>query len=298
MTRTAAGTTSRRDFLRYAAGAATFGPFFFFPARALASQKTLKIAKWAHALPEFDQWFVNVWAKEWGNKNDTNVTVDIIPVEQIRDRAFTEIKAGKGHDVFIFPWPPAEFHQSVIDHGEIYQAVAPRVGAIQQLANRSTFNFQTKKYFGFADFWIPSPMHFFADYWDAVDMPLGPVHYNGLLGGAKNIRDKFNVPCGLAFSPTLEGNITLHTILYAFRAWIFDLNGGVVFNKNVFAKVALMYLRDLYKQSGTPEQLTWGSLGNMRAMVARKPSCSISGICLLRTAEKESPEIARKMRLK
>jgi multiple sugar transport system substrate-binding protein len=297
MTRTAAGMTSRRDFFRLAAGAAAFGPFFLFPQRALASQKTLKIAKWAHFLPEFDQWFVNVMAKDWGNKNDTNVVVDIIPIEQVRDRAFAEVKAGEGHDLFIFPWPPAEFSQHVIDHGEIYQAVAPRYGAIQQLAHRSTLNFKTKTYFAFADFWIPSPMHFFQDYWGEIGFPLGPGTYGGLLGGGKKIRDKFGVPCGLAFSPTLEGNVTLHTILYAFRAWILDGNEDVVFNKNVFAKVALMYLRDLYQQSGTPEQLTWGSAGNVRAMLTRKTSCSMNGISLLRTAEKESRETAKKIRL-
>src|SRR5580765_7142690 len=85
------GNSSRRDFLKVAAGAAAFGPFFLFPQRARASQQTLKIATWAHFLPEFDQWFVDVLAKEWGHKNDTNVTVDIIPVEQIRDRAFAEV---------------------------------------------------------------------------------------------------------------------------------------------------------------------------------------------------------------
>lgn len=291
------GNSSRRDFLKLAAGAAAFGPYFLFPERARATQQTLKIAKWAHFLPEYDQWFVNALAKDWGQKNDTNVTVDIIPVEQIRDRAFAEVKAGSGHDLFIFPWPSAEFHQHVIDHGEIYQAVASRVGAIQQLAHRSTFNFQTKKYFGFADFWIPSPVHFFQDYWGQIGMPLGPRHYGSLIGGGKEIRDKFGVPCGLAFSPTLEGNVTLHTILYAFRAWILDGNGNVAFNKNAFAKVALMYLQDLYQQTGTPEQLTWGSAGNVRAMLAHKTSCSINGISLLRTAEKESPETAKKMRL-
>ena len=291
------GNSSRRDFLKLAAGAAAFGPYFLFPERARATQQTLKIAKWAHFLPEYDQWFVNALAKDWGQKNDTNVTVDIIPVEQIRDRAFAEVKAGKGHDLFIFPWPSAEFCRHVIDHGEIYQAVASRVGAIQQLAHRSTFDFQTKKYFGFTDFWIPSPVHFFQDYWGQIGMPLGPGHYGSLLGGGKQIRDKFGAPCGLAFSPTLEGNVTLHTILYAFRALILDENGNVAFNKNVFAKVALKYLQDLYQQSGTPEQLTWGSAGNVRAMLAHKTSCSINGISLLRTAEKESPETAKKMRL-
>ena len=297
MTRSAEGKTSRRDFLKLAAGAAACGPFFIFPERVRASQQTLKIAKWAHFLPEFDQWFVDVLAKEWGQKNDTNVTVDIIPVEQIRDRAFAEVKAGTGHDLFIFPWPPAEFCQHVIDHGEIYQAVAPRVGAIQQLAHRSTFNSQTKKYFGFADFWMPSPMHFFEDYWGTIGMPMGPVHYGGLLGGAQKIREQFGAPCGLAFSPTLEGNVTLHTMLYASRAWIFDGRGGVVFNKNMYAPLALKYIQSLYQQAGTPEQLTWGAAGNVRAMLAHKTSCSINGISLLRTAEKESSDTAKKLRL-
>jgi multiple sugar transport system substrate-binding protein len=297
MTTTKGGNSSRRDFLKLAAGTVACGPFFLFPERALAGQKQLKIAKWAHFLPEFDQWFVNVLAKDWGRQNDTNVTVDIIPVEQIRDRALAEVKDGKGHDMFIFPWPPAEFCQHVIDHEEIYQAVASRVGAIQQLAHRSTFNFQTKKYFGFADFWVPSPVHFFQDYWGQIGMPVGPVHYGGLLAGAKQILDRFSVPCGLAFSPTLEGNVTLHTILYAFRAWILDGNGNVIFNRNVFATTALKYIQSLYQQAGTPEQLSWGSTGNVRAMLNRKTSCSINGISLLRTAEKDSPDTAKRIRL-
>jgi multiple sugar transport system substrate-binding protein len=295
--RSKGSATSRRDFLKWAAGAAVSGTFFLFPDHALASQKTLKIAKWAHFLPEFDQWFVNVMAQDWGKQNDTKVTVDIIPVEEIRGHAFTEVKAGKGHDLFIFPWPPAEFCQHVIDHAEIYHAVASRVGAIQQLAHRSTFNFQTKKYFGFADFWIPSPVHFFQDYWDQIGMPLGPVHYGSLLGGGKKLRDQLNIPCGLALSPTLEGNVTLHTILYAFRAWTLDGSGNVLFNKNAFAVGALKYIQALYKDSGTPDQLAWGPGGNVQAMLARKTSCSTNGISLLRTAEKENPDIARKIRL-
>lgn len=297
MTRTASSHTSRRDFLKLAAGTAAFGPFFHFPVRALAGQKTLKIAKWTHFLPEFDQWFVNVLAAEWGRQNETRVTVDVIPVEQIRERAFAEVKAGKGHDLLIFPWPPAEFCRHVIDHGEIYQAVASRVGAIQQLAHRSTLNFKTKTYFAFADFWVPSPMHFFYDYWSQIGMPLGPGTYGSLLGGAKQIREQLGIPCGLAFSPTLEGNVTLHTILYAFRALLSDGSESILFNKNAFAVTALKYIQSLYQSSGSPEQLAWSSAGNVRAMVAHKSSCSINGISLLRTAERENPEIAKKMRL-
>jgi multiple sugar transport system substrate-binding protein len=297
MKRLQSSKRSRRDFLKVAAGVAAFGPFCSFPVRALAGQQTLKIAKWAHFLPEYDQWFANVLAAEWGKRNDTNVIIDLIPVEQIRDRAFAEVKAGKGHDLFIFPWPPAEFHQHVIDHGEIYQAVAARVGAIQQIAHRSTFNFHTKKYFGFADFWVPSPVVFFDDLWSQIGMPMGPLHYGGLLSGSARIRDQFGVPCGLALSPTLEGNITLHTILYASRAWIFGQDGSIVFNKSVFAAQALKYIQALYQQAGSRDQLSWGSGANVRAMVAHKASCSINGISLMRTAEKESPDAGKKLRL-
>ena len=73
MTRNTGAKASRRDFIKLAAGAAAFGPFFLFPGRALASQKTLKIAKWAHFLPEYDQWFADVLAQDWGKQNDTRV---------------------------------------------------------------------------------------------------------------------------------------------------------------------------------------------------------------------------------
>jgi len=289
--------TSRRSFLKLAGSAVAFGPFFLFPDRALAGQKTLKIAKWAHLLPDFDQWFENVWAKDWGRQNDTKVSVDIIAVEEVRDRAFTEVKAGKGHDIFMFPWPPAEFSPHVIDHQEIYDAVASKYGVIQQLAFRSTFNARTKTHFAFADFWMPSPLHFFQDYWAQIGMPLGPVHYGSLRGGGKQLRDQLNIPCGLAFSPTLEGNITLHTILYAFRSWILDGRGNLLFNKNAFAVNVLKYIQALYQESGTPDQLTWGSGGSVRAMLARRTSSSINAISLLRAAEKQNPDVAKNIRL-
>lgn len=295
MTRTPVRAASRRQFLKFAAGAATVGPFFLFSDRVLASEKTLKIAKWAHFLPEFDDWFVKGLATDWGKRNNTTVTVDIIPVEEVRDRAFAEAKVGKGHDIFVFPWPPAEYGQYVIDHAGIYQMIAPRFGAIQQLAHRSTFNPTTKKYFAFADFWMPAPLHYFQDYWGPVGMPLGPVHYNGLLTGGARIRDKMGIPSGLAFSPTLEGNVTLHTILYAHRAFILDGGGNVLFNRNAFAAKALGYVHALHRETGSPDQLTWSSGGSVRAMLAHKATSAVNAISLMRTAEKQSPDVAKQL---
>ena len=285
---------SRREFSKLAVSAAAAGPFMVFARRARASQKTLKIAKWSHFVPQYDAWFAAV-AKEWGQRHDTRVSIDEIPVEQIGAAAARETGTRKGHDVFIFPWPPAQYYQHAIDHAEIYQQVAAKFGAIPQIAYRSTFNLKNRRYFAFTDFWTPSPMHFRQDYWAKAGLPLGPGHYGSLRGGGKHLRDEFGVPCGLAFGATLEGNVTLHTMLFASRAWLLDPNGDALFNKNVFGVVALKYLQALYQDSGTPDQLTWGPGDSARAMLAGKTSCAMGAISLLRAAEKAEPSLASKI---
>ena len=262
----------------------------------LASQKELRIAKWSHFLPEYDRWFEDVLAREWGKRNDTKVIVDHIAVERVGAQAAAEVKVSNGHDLFIFPWPPAEYYQHVIDHGEVYQAVASKYGQIDRLAHRSTFDRKTQKYFAFADSWIPAPLHYFEDHWSEVNLPLGPMHYDGLHSGGKKIHAKLGIPCGLPFTPTLEGNIALHTLLYGFGSLVVDLDGRVVIG-NARTVEALKYANALYQDAGTPEQLTWGSSGNVRAMLARKTSCTINGISLLRAAEKQNPDVAKKIRL-
>jgi multiple sugar transport system substrate-binding protein len=285
--------TSRREFLKLGATTAAFGPFFLFPDRARAQQKTLKIARWAHFLPEYDEWFDGVYAREWGRRHDTRVEVDNIAVDQINARAAAEVAAGKGHDLFMFPWPPAEYQQHVIDHTEIYQTVGSRHGNVNRIGHRSTFNPKTRRYFAFADSWMPAPLHYFKDYWGEVGIPLGPVHYGGLRSGGKRIRTKPGIPCGLALGPNLEGNITLHTLLHASGSEVLDSDGNVTINKNYRTIAALKYVKALFDDAGTPEQLTWGPSGNVRAMLARKTSCTVNAISLLRTAEKQDPELAK-----
>lgn len=285
---------NRRDFLKQAAAGTAAASLFSHAASA--AQKTLRILKWAHFLPDYDHWFEGA-IKEWGVAHDTRVILDRVPVEKIAGAAWAEVKAGKGHDVCIFPWPPAEYYQHTIDHHGIYTEVAQKYGAIPQLAYRSTFNLENRQHFAFADFWMPSPLHFYQDYWGQVGMPLGPVHLGALRSGGRKLRDQLGIPSGLAFSSTLEGNVTLHTLLYERRAWLLDGHGAVAFDKNVFAFEALKYIEALYKESGSPEQLTWGSGGNVQAMLGRKTSSTINAISLLRLGEKQEPQVAAKILL-
>src|SRR5579871_3371604 len=296
MTKVRTTTPSRRDIVRLAASAVA-APFVAAPARAQASQPTLKIAKWAHFMPEYDTWFANELAEEWGRQHETKVVVDHIPADRIHALATSEVAAGAGHDVFMFPWPPAEFQKHVINHAEIYQTVAFKFGNIDRFTHRSTFNPYEKKYFAVADSWIPAPFQYFQDYWNEVGMTVGPVHYGGLLNGSRRIREALGVPCGLAMTPNLDGNITLHMLLYAFRSHILDARGNVTFGKTALTIEALKYAKALHEGAGTPDQLAWGPSGNVQAMLARKASITINPISLLRAAEKEKPDVASKIRI-
>src|SRR5215469_4752745 len=286
--------STRRNFLKVTAAACATGPFFLFRTRAFASQSGFRIAKWAHFLPEFDAWFESM-AEQWGRKYDISVVVDEIPVEDVYTLAKAETKAAEGHDLFIFPWPPAEFQPYAIDHGGIYQAAAGKYGAIPQLAFKSTINFKTKKYFAFADSWIPAPLLYFEDCWQQANMPYGPLTYGSLRSGGGRVRKKTGVPCGLALTPTLEGNITCHTVLYAFGGTMMNARGQVRMDARTTA--ALTYAKALYQDAGSNDELTWASGGNAQAMLDRKVSCTMNGISLLRTAEKNAPEVAKKLRI-
>src|SRR6516225_10050503 len=92
----------RRHFLRITAGS----PGLFASGSAHGQKKkTLRIAKWAHFLPEFDHWFDTELVTEWGKQHDAQVVVDHIPVEKINALAAAEVAARKGHDLIMFPWP-------------------------------------------------------------------------------------------------------------------------------------------------------------------------------------------------
>ena len=285
---------TRRDFLKVATAAAAVAPVVFFPDRGFASPATLRIAKWAHFLPEFDTWFESM-AGEWGRQHNAQVSVDEIPLEKIYDTARAETKEGEGHDLLIFPWPPAEFQEHAIDHGGIYQAVAGKYGAIPQMAFKSTVNFRNKKYFAFADSWIPTPLLYFEDCWQQAGMPYGPLAYGSLRSGGQRIRDQLGVPCGLALTSTLEGNITCHTILYAFGGTLMNAKGEVRIDART--TTALTYAKSLYRDAGTPDELSWQAGDNIESMLSRKVSCTMSGIGLLRLAEKHAPEVAKRIRI-
>ena len=97
--------------------------------------------------PAYDQWFNNTFAKQWGEKHNTNVVVDNINLTDLNTRAASEAQAKKGHDIFMFLSPPAAYEKQVIDMSNVYQEVEKKHGKKIDLAHKSTYNPKTKKVF-------------------------------------------------------------------------------------------------------------------------------------------------------
>src|SRR5260370_39727392 len=141
---------SRRDFIKLTGSGALAarvgsGPFFLFPERVAAAQKTLKILQWSHFIPAYDTWFDGTSCKQWGQKHDTNVIVDHINLVALAAKAASEASAKKGHDLFMLLSPPAAYEKQTVDMSHVYQEVEKRHGKKIDLAHKSTYNPKTKR---------------------------------------------------------------------------------------------------------------------------------------------------------
>src|SRR5262250_1045593 len=281
---------SRRDFIKIAGAggiaAGALGPAFLFPERAAAQQKTLKILQWSHFVPAFDEWFNKKFAVEWGQKHNTNVTVDNINLVDLNTRAASEAQAKKGHDLFMFLSPPAAYENQVLDMTHVYQEVEKKHGKKIELAHKSTFNPKTKKYYAFSDSYAPDPGNWHKDWWTEAGFPNGPDTYDDLLKGATKIREKTGHPCGIGLSQELDTSMAMRALLWSFGGAEQDEAGNVTINSKNTVE-ALKFMKELYQKTETPEVFTWTPPSNNQAMLAGRVSYVANAISITRQAERD-----------
>jgi multiple sugar transport system substrate-binding protein len=289
---------SRRQFIQATGAgalAAGLGANIIVPGRGHgAAKKTLKILQWVHFVPAYDKWFNEKYVKEWGQKNDTEVTVDNIGIAGISARAAAEVSAQKGHDLFLFNWPPPFFEEQVVDMKDVYQECEKKYGKPIELAIKSTYNPKSKKYFGFSPSFTPDPINYRKDLWD--DVGVFPDSWDKILDGGRKIKQKYKIPVGLGLAQEIDTAMAMRTLMYAFGAHEQDANGNLTLNsKNTLE--AVKFVKALYQETMTPEVLTWDASSNNRAMIAGTISLALNAISITRTAEKDNPEISRKIHL-
>ncbi len=292
-------TVSRREFIK-ATGAGALatgiGANIIIPGRAHAAKKTLKILNWVHFVPVYDEWFNKKYTKEWGQKNDTEVIVDNIGVAGVNPRAAAEVSAQKGHDLFLFNWPPPAFEEQTVDMRDVYQEVEGKVGKPIDLAVKSTYNPKTKKYYAFSPSFTPDPVNYRQDLFSQVGLPNGPRTWDEVRTAGAKIKKQFGNPVGIGLSNEIDTGMAMRTIMYAFGAHEQDAAGNLTLNSKETLE-AIKFVKALFEETMTPEVFTWDASSNNRAMLAGKCSLALNAISITRTAEKDNPDISKKIQL-
>ena len=290
---------TRRDFIKTAGAsalAAGLGTNLILPKRSFGAgaKKTLKILQWVHFVPAFDKWFNETYVKEWGQKNDTEVIVDNIGLAGLSARAAAEVSAQKGHDLFLFEWPPPFYEDQVVDMRDVYAECEKKHGKPIDLAIKSTYNPKTKKYFGFSPSFTPDPINWRKDLWD--DVGVAPDSWDKILDGGRKIKQKHNIPVGLGLAQELDTAMAMRTIMYAHGAHEQDANGNLTINSKNTVE-AVKYVKALFQETMTPEVFTWDASSNNRAMLAGTISLALNAISITRQGEKDNPSFTEKIHL-
>lgn len=288
---------SRRDFIK-ATGAgvmiAGLGANIIIPGKARAGRKKLKIFKfdWNRLMPTFEKWFQKTYVKEWGEKNDTEVTIDTGSSDFF---AILGVASQKGHDLFQFLWlPPAAYEEQVIDHREIYEECKRKYGKPIDLATRSTYNPKTKKYFAFSPSFTPQFVNYRKDLWDEIDV--FPDTWDDVRTGGRKIKKKHGNLVGISLGKDPDSENAVQAIMYSFGASVQDQAGNVILNSKETLE-AVKFVKALYEEAMDPVMLFWDHASNNDSMLSGEGSLTLNPVTITREAERENSEISKKIQL-
>ena len=307
------GWLGRREFLRLAAGGAVCAAAAGAgcssgsdnkpkesaanggPGAGNAASRELRIATWSHFVPAHDAWFDNEFTRRWGEQHDVKVVVDHLPINELPIRGDSEAAAKRGHDLFWFINPRAALEDEVIDHREIVDEVAAKLGKLVPHVERSVSNPRTGAFFAFPDHWSAGPVHYRVDLWDAVQAGLRPTTWDDVRRAGAALKPRGH-PLGLGISTDLDSNWTLNSLLHSFGSAIQDENANLTINTPATVE-AVRVCAEIYRTGMTDEVFAWDASSNNRLLASGRGSLVLNAVSAARAAEQQDPEMAAKVAL-
>ena len=254
-------------------------------------KNTLRIMQWSHFVPAYDGWFDNVYTKKWGQKHDTDVTVDHINLTQLPARAQAEVAARSGHDIFGHLSPQAGLEDRVVNHREIVEEVQHKIGKVSTVGYKSCYNPKTKKWHGFPENFVPDPVHYRKDLFAQVGVK-SPNTWHDVLVAAPKLK-AIGHPVGIGMSNELDSNMALIALLQCFGGFIQDAHAHVTINSKGTVE-ALKFMQSLYRKGLTNEVFAWTPASNNQGYLSGRLSLALNAISIARTAEDQNPDLAKK----
>jgi len=281
---------SRRELLKKAgAGAVAVGaagaaaPYSFagpmkYKGRWLSGNLTA--ITWVHFVPSYDAW-LDPWAKQWGEQNDVQVTIDHINNTLLDTRAAAEVAAQSGHDLFFNLHPMASYYDQVIDHAPIIQEVQRTQGKYMPIAKASTYSTKLKKYFAVSDSYVPDPVVWRYDLWTGVGYE--PNTWDNVRKAAPKLKAAGH-PIGIGQSQELDSNMALYAFLMCFGSFLQTANNRPWLDtKKTVA--AVKFMAEIFQTGEDPAIFSWNPASNNNYLYAGTASLILNAISATRTPE-------------
>jgi multiple sugar transport system substrate-binding protein len=285
------GKLSRRDLLKKGAvGAATIGaagagaPFSFagphkHTGRWLSGNLTA--ITWVHFVPSYDQWF-DPWAKQWGEKNDVQVTIEHINNTLLDTRAAAEVAAQQGHDLFFNLHPMAAYEDQVLNHAPIIQEAQRKLGPYSAIAKASTYNPKTKKYFAVSDNYVPDPVVWRHDLWNGIGE--APFTWDHVRKAAPKLK-AIGHPIGIGQSSNdLDSNMALSAFMMCFGSFLQRENNRPWLDTKKSVQ-AVKFMTEIYKNGEDSAIFAWNTASNNNFLYSGTGSLILNAISATRTPE-------------
>jgi multiple sugar transport system substrate-binding protein len=246
----------RRQFLKstIATSLAAGLPTAVVPLNATAGKKTLRVMRWKNFVPKFEDWFNEVFVKEWGLANDTEVIIDNVGLGEINSLAAAEVEAQHGHDLVLFLESRAILEDHVIDHREIFEECKNLYGDPLEFTVRSCFNPKTNKYHGFCESYAPTVLTYRKDLWG--ELGYSPQSWDEILKGGRAIKLLREKPIGISLAPEHNSEHSMRSLMSAFGSYVQDEDSNLALRSNNTLN-ALEFVKSLFEEAMTPDVLSW-----------------------------------------
>jgi multiple sugar transport system substrate-binding protein len=274
-----------------AAGAATAAPQA--APGGFTGGGSLKLLMRSHFVPAFDVWF-DKWAADWGTKNKVEVQADHILAGSLPPKIAAEVAAGAGHDIYVLTRSAdaALYSKQLLDVSDIAKQVGDKYGGWV------TFGEQVGTVDGtwrtLPEYFIDFPTLYRKDIFD--DNGLKPVDtWDDLLKAGTILKAKGN-RIGICINQLSNDALnSWHAVLWCYGATTVGADGKTVTLNSPQTKEAVAYGLELYQKTMTNEVLSWDDNGNNLLLYSGVGSWIHNPISALRTMEKETPDLAKKI---
>jgi multiple sugar transport system substrate-binding protein len=186
----------------------------------------------------------------------------------------------------------AAYESQVINHAPIIQEVEAKVGKYMPIAQSSTYNPKTKKYFAVSDSYVPDPVVWRHDIWN--DIGESPATWDHIKAAAPKLKAAGH-PIGIGQSQELDSNMALIAFMMCFGSFIQnEENHPTLLSKNTID--AVKFMAEIAKGE-TNDIFSWNgnTAGNNNFLYSGIASLIFNAISATRTPEDQNLPFANQL---